>query len=46
VTAAYESLDSFLTQWNGADRKAAILEELQRQGVFLEALEAMVGGGL
>jgi type I restriction enzyme R subunit len=43
VTAAYESLDSFLTQWNGADRKAAILEELQRQGVFLEALEAMVG---
>jgi type I restriction enzyme R subunit len=43
VTAAYESLDSFLTQWNAADRKAAILEELQSQGVFLEALEAMVG---
>ncbi len=45
VTETYESLDRFLTKWNEADRKAAILQELQEQGVFLEALEEMVGQG-
>jgi type I restriction enzyme R subunit len=45
VTEAYDSLDSFLTKWNAAERKDAIIQELQQQGVFLEALEAMVGDG-
>jgi type I restriction enzyme, R subunit len=45
VTEAYTSLNQFLTRWNEADRKAAILQELEDQGVLLEALEAMVGSG-
>jgi type I restriction enzyme R subunit len=45
VTEAYDSLDSFLTKWNAAERKDAIIQELQQQGVFLEALEDMVGDG-
>lgn len=45
VTEAYTSLNQFLTKWNESDRKAAILQELQEQGVLLEALEAMVGPG-
>lgn len=43
VSEAYQSLDRFLNQWNAADRKQAILEELQGHGVILEALEDMVG---
>jgi len=35
---AYESLDAFLQAWNSADRKAALIEELERRGVFLDAL--------
>ncbi|PSN14185.1 restriction endonuclease [filamentous cyanobacterium CCT1] len=45
VTAAYESLDQFLTKWNETNRKTAIIEELQEQGLLLEALEGMVGPG-
>ncbi|MBW4481489.1 MAG: DEAD/DEAH box helicase family protein [Tildeniella torsiva UHER 1998/13D] len=45
VIEAYTSLNQFLTKWNESDRKAAILQELQEQGVLLEALEAMVGQG-
>ena len=45
VTDSYESLDRFLTRWKEAERKAAIIEELQGQGVLLEALEDMVGEG-
>lgn len=43
VSEAYQSLDRFLNQWNKADRKQAILDELQGHGVILEALEDMVG---
>ncbi|MEO1620972.1 MAG: DEAD/DEAH box helicase family protein [Cyanobacteria bacterium J06632_3] len=43
VTGSYASLDRFLTKWKEADRKAAIIEELQGQGVLLEALEGLVG---
>jgi type I restriction enzyme R subunit len=35
---AYSSLDHFLQAWNSAERKAVLIEELERQGVFLEAL--------
>lgn len=32
-----------LKRWQDSDRKQAIIEELQQQGVFLEALQDMVG---
>lgn len=34
----YESLDEFLQTWRQADRKAALIDELQRQGLLLDAL--------
>lgn len=43
VNEAYQSLDRFLTKWNEADRKQAIIDELQEHGVMVEALEEMVG---
>lgn len=43
VRRAYTSLDAFLTVWNDADRKQAILEELAAKGVFLDELAEQVG---
>lgn len=43
VREAYKSLDDFLTAWNGADRKRAILDELAKRGVFLDELAVLVG---
>jgi type I restriction enzyme R subunit len=40
---AYKSLDHFLKEWNAADKKQAIIEELQAKGVFLEELAEQVG---
>jgi type I restriction enzyme R subunit len=34
----FDSLDAFLQTWNSAERKAALIDELERQGVFLDAL--------
>lgn len=34
----YTSLQDFLQKWNAADRKAAIIQELQDQGVMVDAL--------
>lgn len=34
----YATLDSFLKAWSGAEKKWAIIEELQNQGVLLDAL--------
>jgi type I restriction enzyme R subunit len=43
----YDSLDKFLQAWNDADRKAALLQELERQGVLIEALaEELASTGL
>ena len=39
----YASIDDFLTVWNDAEKKQAILEELASQGVFLDELAEMVG---
>ncbi len=36
----YDSLDAFLQAWHSADRKAALVQELERQGVLIEALQA------
>ncbi|MBV5323720.1 restriction endonuclease, partial [bacterium] len=38
VRKEYASLDDFLRHWSRADKKQAILEELEAQGVLLEAL--------
>jgi len=43
VRQAYASLDDFLTVWNDADKKQAVLEELAAKGVFLEELAEQVG---
>jgi len=39
----YDSLDQFLQAWNDAERKAALLQELEKQGVLLEALAEELG---
>ena len=46
LNKAYTSLDDFLQAWNGAERKAVLIEELERQGVFLDALADEVGKDL
>jgi type I restriction enzyme R subunit len=43
LRTAYASLDSFLTAWRQADRKQALVEELGKQGVFLDELALQVG---
>lgn len=43
VRKAYASLDAFLNAWNDAERKAAIVEALANQGVFLDELAEQVG---
>ena len=42
----YDSLDQFLQTWQQADRKAALLPELESEGVLLDALAAEVGKDL
>lgn len=34
----YDSLDAFLQAWNSADRKQALIDELQHHGVLLDVL--------
>ena len=46
IQKEYQSLDAFLTKWNGADRKHAIVEELASRGVFLDELADQVGSDL
>jgi type I restriction enzyme R subunit len=43
VRQTYASLENFLTAWNDADKKLAILDELSGQGVFLDELAEQVG---
>ena len=42
----YASLDVFLKKWNAAERKQAIIEELEAEGLFLGPLAAEVGKDL
>jgi type I restriction enzyme R subunit len=42
----FTSLDSFLTQWNAADRKQAILDALAEEGLPLDPLAEEVGKDL
>jgi type I restriction enzyme R subunit len=43
VLKSFESLDAFLTVWNDADRKQAIIDELAAKGLFLDELSEQVG---
>ncbi len=43
VRKDYASLDDFLRRWNSAEKKRALIEELESQGVLLEALAEEVG---
>ncbi len=43
VRKDYSSLDEFLRRWTKAERKAAILHELEEHGVLLEPLAEEVG---
>ena len=43
VVKEYTSLDSFLRSWSNAEKKHAIIEELNEQGVLLDALAEEVG---
>jgi type I restriction enzyme R subunit len=45
VRKDYSSLDEFLRRWTKAERKAAILQELEEHGVLLEPLAEEVGKG-
>lgn len=44
VAKQYATLDEFLTSWTGAERKMAVVQELEEQGVLFEALAEEVGG--
>lgn len=46
VLSRFASLDDFLTQWNEASKKKAIVEEMTQQGVLFEALADDVGKDL
>jgi type I restriction enzyme R subunit len=43
VRSTYASLDSFLNSWKQADRKRAIIDELEQQGVIFAALNEEIG---
>lgn len=43
VLKTFRSLDDFLTVWNDAERKQAILDELASKGVFMDELAEQVG---
>jgi type I restriction enzyme R subunit len=43
VLKNYASLNDFLTAWNDAEKKQAVLEALATQGVFLDELAEQVG---
>ena len=42
----FKTLDEFLRKWNEADRKEAIIKELEERGVFFEELKDEVGKDL
>jgi type I restriction enzyme R subunit len=43
VRRTYATLEAFLSDWQQARRKGAIIQALQQQGVFFEELERVVG---
>lgn len=43
VIEKYATLETFLNSWNDADKKKAIVEALEQQGIFFEALKEEIG---
>ena len=43
VVRQYDSLDKFLQAWSDADRKAALIEALEAEGVMFDALADEIG---
>ena len=43
LRSTYKSLEHFLTEWQGADRKQVLIEELKSKGVFFDELAEQVG---
>ncbi len=43
VLKQYQSLDNFLNSWNNAEKKEAIIKELEERGIFFDALNDEVG---
>ena len=43
VNQAYATLDDFLSAWNAAERKQAVVEELAARGVFFDELAEQIG---
>lgn len=43
VIEKFATLESFLNSWNNADKKKAIVEALEQQGIFFEALKEEIG---
>jgi len=43
ILKEYSTLDEFLKHWNDAERKQAIVEELENEGVFFDELQKIVG---
>lgn len=39
ILTSYRSLDNFLQTWNAAEKKRAIIEELENQGIIFEELK-------
>jgi len=42
IKGKYSSLEDFLTKWNSTDRKEILIDELQKQGVLVDALYSAV----
>jgi len=42
ILKAYRNLDDFLTRWNSAEKKKALIEELEAEGIILENLKEEV----
>jgi type I restriction enzyme R subunit len=45
IRSEYASLDDFLTRWNSARKKQAIIDELEEHGIVLDNLAAEIGKG-
>lgn len=43
ITKRYRDLEDFLNSWHSAEKKKAIIEELEEEGVFFEHLKEEVG---
>ena len=43
ILKRFKSLDEFLNKWNSAEKKEAIIKELEEQGIFFEELKREVG---